>query len=457
MTRSTKTRAAIIAIGIVFLLLPAGRAVAENDKREAPDSLKGRTCLEAGCHDDYLKDRFAHGPVAIGSCGSCHTVQNEARHKFSLARKQEQLCSACHLSVVRSRVRHAPAEAAECTACHNPHHASNAKLLLQSDPDKLCADCHDDKGGRENTFVHAPVESKLCTACHEVHDSKYDSLLKADERELCLLCHDELAAGKQHKSAHEPAKETCVLCHSGHSSQYAKLLTAPQPELCYNCHDEKNGSGEKTHTAALSSHGCGRCHDPHVSKHPALASKPQVELCLDCHSKAVVHDGRTIAGIRSTIVEPKLKHGPVGEGDCGACHDVHGPQEPALLAREYPDEFYAPFSVEKYELCFKCHDEQLVLASESDTATGFRNGTRNLHAVHVSNVRKGRTCRACHAAHATDLPKMVRKSVQFGQWELPIGFQETGNGGRCESGCHLPKGYDRVAPVSYAAPAMQFP
>ncbi len=33
-----------------------------------------------------------------------------------------------------------------------------------------------------------------------------------------------------------------------------------------------------------------------------------------------------------------------------------------------------------------------------------------------------------------------------------MGFTKKETGGSCKSGCHLPKGYDRINPVDYSAP-----
>src|SRR3712207_4444732 len=77
------------------------------------------------------------------------------------------------------------------------------------------------------------------------------------------------------------------------------------------------------------------------------------------------------------------------------------------------------------------------------TATGFRDGDRNLHFLHVNRAEKGRTCRACHDAHSSSVANHMRESVPFGDWALPVGFQPTADGGSCTPGCHLPVSYSR--------------
>ncbi|MHC4718796.1 MAG: hypothetical protein ACYS5V_17675, partial [Planctomycetota bacterium] len=47
---------------------------------------------------------------------------------------------------------------------------------------------------------------------------------------------------------------------------------------------------------------------------------------------------------------------------------------------------------------------------------------------------------------------MLTDSIPFGTWRIPIGFQETKNGGTCATGCHRKLGYDRENPLRQAAP-----
>ncbi|NQT19316.1 MAG: hypothetical protein HQ592_06400 [Planctomycetes bacterium] len=459
--RTTHTLTAVS--GLILAVLHASPAPAgEAAKPKPPASLKGRSCSEAGCHDALKKNKFVHGPVAADMCSSCHTVSNEARHKFGLARESEKLCSGCHIGVVSQKVKHFPAEAGECAACHNPHSANNEMLLLNEEPGELCITCHDDvptAGGKKH--VHAPVGLKLCTACHEAHDSDHAKLLKGTERETCTLCHDEIIDdSKTYKSVHKPVEQGCLTCHKGHGSDAPKLLVAARPDLCYKCHEDKKMVGDdkvNSHAAALRDHGCEQCHQPHVSDVVGLGRKPQVEQCLGCHTGSKMFDGRTIPDIRRTVVRPKFKHAPVQEGTCTGCHDVHGPHKPQLLSKRYSPDFYKPFKLEEYALCFGCHNNALVLEAKTETATNFRNGSRNLHFLHVNKKRKGRACHACHASHATDAPKLVRATARFGEWDMPIGFSGTKNGGNCDSGCHLPKRYDRLEAVNYSARAVSPP
>jgi predicted CXXCH cytochrome family protein len=181
--------------------------------------------------------------------------------------------------------------------------------------------------------------------------------------------------------------------------------------------------------------------------------KDEMSLCTACHDKPIkMADDETLRSFTDEIKDKKYLHGPVADKDCTGCHISHGSDHFRLLAKEYPAQFYAPFSKDNYALCFSCHPETVVLTKETSDLTDFRNGTLNLHYVHVNKPERGRTCRSCHATHASNLPKHIRASVPYGVWNLPINFEKTATGGKCAPGCHLPYTYDRQSPVQYPKP-----
>ena len=120
-----------------------------------------------------------------------------------------------------------------------------------------------------------------------------------------------------------------------------------------------------------------------------------------------------------------------------------------MAEKAFPDSFYTSFESEKYDLCFACHDKQIIL-EEKTAATGFRNGEQNLHYLHV-NREKGRSCRACHHEHAANQPNHIREEVPFGRWRMQVEFEKTETGGSCSTGCHVPYKYDRASPVQNVA------
>ena len=75
------------------------------------------------------------------------------------------------------------------------------------------------------------------------------------------------------------------------------------------------------------------------------------------------------------------------ERDAG-CHGPHGADSADLLTKFYSTRFYQHFESDRYELCFSCHDKKLVETKEAEGLTGFRNGTQNLHFVHVDEANR---------------------------------------------------------------------
>jgi predicted CXXCH cytochrome family protein len=94
-------------------------------------------------------------------------------------------------------------------------------------------------------------------------------------------------------------------------------------------------------------------------------------------------------------------------------------------------------------LCSGCHDEGLLAPNAPATATGFVDGTRNLHALHVQAGR-GRRCLPCHDPHAARQPKLLRERIPArGKARIAQEFRGEPRGGWCKTGCHAPKAYKR--------------
>ena len=297
-------------------------------------------------------------------------------------------CNACHRGLSSGTTKHKPVEEGECLRCHdqksNDHPLAKESMGFVVPRQKLCAHCH---GALvKKSFLHGPVGTGDCTACHMHHTSDNKSLLKAPVPELCFGCHTKERYTGIHK--HKPVDDgKCLSCHDAHQSEGRGLLKKEGPDFCYLCHNAKLGQGKSVHK-------------------------------------------------------------PVGTGECIHCHMPHGAPFRKLLKAEYPTELYRPFSPEAFPMCFHCHDPELASAETTEKATKFRNGNRNLHAVHVNKSAKGRSCKVCHSPHATVQDRLIfPKAPGFGTWEIPIRFTATATGGGCSVGCHRTFRYDRVKPV----------
>ncbi len=295
----------------------------------------------------------------------------------------------------------------------------------------VCTGCH---GALvRGDFLHDPVASGNCNACHIQQPAvdhpkikKAFRLLDQNEK-LCLKCH-ESKASKQF--AHKPVADgRCLACHNPHRSEFKGLTKTAVKALCLQCHEDKF-SWPVPHKPVADGN-CLACHDPHQSENHMLLRKPETSLCFNCHDASMAR-GRSV-------------HQPVDGGDCGACHEVHGSKQNKLLSKAYPSEMYQSFAVEKYALCFDCHESSLATEAITASDTNFRNGDQNLHFVHLMVTGRGRSCRTCHEVHAAHQEHLVRDALPgFGNWQVPVNYTENERGGTCVAGCHKPKSYDRV-------------
>jgi predicted CXXCH cytochrome family protein len=312
-------------------------------------------------------------------------------------------------------------------------------------------------------FVHGPVAVGACATCHKPHSSTEPKLLLADANTLCKTCHPDTGKAEEGLHLHKAMDVGCVNCHDAHASDHKFQLRETAPKLCLTCHKEKfdalTSGAAVVHGAITDEGGCTSCHEPHASRLANLQRTSEPESCLKCHDKPIKGgDGKPLANMAALLAASPEKHGPIREGHCTVCHDPHASKKFRLLPEEYPDKFYSAFSPDLYKLCFKCHTSDLVLKPNGQGITNFRNGTKNMHALHV-NQEKGRTCRACHEVHASKRPSHIRESVPFGSsgWMLEINFKKTDDGGSCAPGCHAPKTYVRTGRPGVPTPLLGLP
>ncbi len=248
-------------------------------------------------------------------------------------------------------------------------------------------------------------------------------------------CHPKLKP----RPNHPPPKghDDCVRCHQKGGQQTA---THPQAgaapfildkTACLSCHQ---GVSDYDYLhPPVAAGDCLACHQFH-SPNPALLPDTKGQpICYKCHQPVV--------GPQDTHL-----HGDVAQQKCASCHTVHGSFFKHLLTGPYSTEFFNDFNEKQYALCFQCHKIDLLLYPTTSYNTKFRDGEKNLHYVHVNRVTRGRGCKFCHKTHASQEPKLMRKTVSFGDWKMPLNFRLTPNGGQCTPGCHAQRSYNRDRP-----------
>lgn len=302
-------------------------------------------------------------------------------------------------------------------------------------------------------YAHAPYEMGECSVCHETDMPDNPGELTDEINELCFQCHDEVGeAVSSFENVHPPVEDGCTSCHDPHNSIQPKLLNAALTELCGECHDDIVETAQESpvqHNPVVNGDACLNCHDPHASNLGYMLAAQPYDLCIGCHGRDGLSDeaGRPLTNFKTLLSTSAMVHGPVDDEDCSACHQVHGGNNFRLLVGAYPEAFYAPYNPENYDLCFSCHDSDVFETPSTTSLTGFRDGDRNLHFVHVNKADRGRTCRACHEVHAAPQEHMIRAGVPYGSsgWTLKINYTSTENGGSCAKTCHPAKPYDRMA------------
>lgn len=435
-----------------FLLKHEGAAMCDfcHIGKSAPgDALRGRT----GTASDLLGVTngipllHIHEPVREGDCTSCHNPHGSDLRQLVRGESTGAMCRSCHDSVASHLHMHTPVAEGDCTSCHQPHSSIHANLLVQEGRD-LCISCHSDvlpkmggftRGAGWDQISHMPPPT-----------GPFSAALMATRS---LRTANSGGAGADATRIHEPVLGECSQCHDPHGAAQPALLVQDVGRLCSSCHEDvamRARSAPVQHSAVFNDAACLNCHTPHHSKLTHLMRAEPVLMCLDCHAEPVLRaDGSKVAGLASLLENGQHLHGPLSEGRCDGCHEVHGAAHTALLSGHYSENLYQAYTPEAYELCFSCHSSDLARLPETTTATNFRDGTQNLHYIHITaQDDSGRSCRLCHAPHSGKTFPRLHTEIQYGQWTMPMRYEATESGGTCAAGCHRPRSYDRYQAVN---------
>jgi predicted CXXCH cytochrome family protein len=408
-----------------------------------------------------VRDRIARAlfgvllwPALLGGCTALSAQETKKPAKPIPAVKPHdplggKECSDCHRRVVPSKVNCLLAKKDLCEFCHQVPAEGGIARLVET-PEPLCFKCHK-KDQYTGKFVHGPSAAGACIACHDPHGGNVPGMLRILGRPMCLECHKDMSAQFANaKFRHKAAATECTDCHSPHMSEQRYMLTSAAPGLCGKCH-EKLVRDQQTaavkHSPVTEEPACMNCHDPHAAQEAGLLLADGLDICLKCHDKTVKKEKQEFADMKQLLAANPYPHGPIQNRDCSACHAPHSSPYFRLLTNQYPNGFYAPFFISNYDLCFRCHKAALATEERTTGATEFRDGDRNLHFIHVNKTSHGRTCRSCHEVHASANPKQIAATVPFGNWELPVKYEKTENGGSCTPGCHTLQKYSRLPAI----------
>jgi predicted CXXCH cytochrome family protein len=425
--------------------IPAADVYIINHKYTERNDTKPNACLE--CHG-YLMDKDVKHAPALEDCESCHQPNGinhpgSSENAFSLVEKQPGLCYSCHSELNTKKYQHLPAREGECTTCHSPHSSGNKDLINNASLGEVCYTCHDSKRTPAGT-THNPVLTGKCNGCHDPHESDNPNLLLKNIPELCFSCHEKTKEEIDLTYSHLPFQQQCRFCHEPHSTKNKTLTNEQLPKLCYQCHKdiEENISEEKVvHKAVSEGTSCVGCHSPHASNNPNVLLYNGQKLCLNCHNKAYKSNNGSIENIKQKL-EKEHVHGIIETEGCSPCHKPHTSENYMLLSESFPESSYTKAIPASFELCFGCHDSEIINKDAKATVTNFRDNELNLHYLHIQGD-KGRSCTLCHDIHGSDFAHLIAKKVKFGNWEMPIEYTFTEQGGSCLTGCHQREEYTR--------------
>lgn len=276
---------------------------------------------------------------------------------------------------------HAGVKAMDCKECHRFRRGTyDFSRNVPAASDCTTAKCHGNKMATEQ-YVHGPVGAGVCISCHNPHGSFRKNQLARDDRSLCMVCHEAKAEEFKKKVVHPPVEEGCSTCHEPHQSPLKFQLRGKKggavSSLCFNCHDQ-NIFSKKFQHGPVGAGDCIACHNAHASDIEKLliAPKAEGEICFQCHAD------------RRDSFNMKQVHAPVKE-DCGLCHDPHSSDHKMQLIK--------PQNV----LCKECHEKKSPKLFEQIASAKFK------HAP----VAEGR-CADCHRPHSSNYKPLLADTME---------------------------------------------
>ncbi len=268
--------------------------------------------------------------------------------------------------------------ALDCKECHKQRRGQyDFKKIVPSRANCTTGKCHANMG--KAAHVHGPVGAGVCISCHNPHGSFNPRAMERTGQDLCLVCHQAKQQEFNDSVVHEPVKDGCVDCHNPHESPMRFQLRgngSSVSSLCFNCHEAALFTKSHRH-GPVGAGDCIACHRPHASKHKHLliASPAKGELCFRCHQD------------RKDEFSMKFVHKPVSE-NCNNCHDPHSSDNQFQLIKK------------SSELCAGCH-QKLNPAVYNDIKTAVYK-----HAP----VDQGK-CTACHRVHSSNEKYLLKNTT----------------------------------------------
>jgi predicted CXXCH cytochrome family protein len=442
-----------------------------------PSSLTGPVKLDG---DGYLQ------------CTSCHNPHDNEFGKFLVmdnAGPTSPLCVTCHIPPVGGVAAHNTGDG--CMNCHTTHNAAISEYLLKAPVDQSCfvTDCH---SGDHST---API-SQVGSEPVRVAGGPVQALWSMIRSSVFLAGEPDRQRRRYERGADlKTLFDGQIYRHpigqspGTHSRKEQLPMRRPHVE-CVDCHNAHLAGGPATPGGLKSSlkgaSGIG------ADSMTPIAVTREYEICNKCHSGGAAGNFVALRKTNRMIREqdqmrrfrasnPSVHPVAIdrrGNGDslldefrssmiridCSDCHNSdsskkaggNGPNGPH--ASRYEHILIARYDMPAgdgrslsgcsdyraaYDLCFRCHSNNYVMA----TGTAFANGTVNEHARHV--VERCIPCGACHdphgvpvqggatAANNAHLINFDRGYAAGRSVASPIYISLGGGRGSCTVNCHV--------------------
>jgi len=172
------------------------------------------------------------------------------------------------------------------------------------------------------------------------------------------------------------------------------------------------------HSIVRTGDACLNCHNPHDSANEHLLNDSQLNVCLSCHNREISSPTYGLTdNIEQELLTAPYLHAPFEEGNCSACHTVHGGSFLHLNSTK-TDALNVPYPQTNLdENCFQCHDYNLYVLTtnfpaptvvshpSSELPSQFvrvQSGSSTARNLHQYHARQGLTCYACHSTHSSN-------------------------------------------------------
>ncbi len=346
-------------------------------------------------------------------------------------------------------VRYDPASGElQCTSCHDPHNDPNGNFLVKSNiGSAVCKSCHQKNlydssihnlstatwnGSGTNPWPassYTTVADNSCGNCHLPHNAGEPQRLLSQNGEdnTCKVCHTGAVANKDIYSDINRMSGHFTESYNGIHDPTENVITMPKHVECVDCHNPHAVNGD-TGTAPLVDGDLRGVSGADLSGNPVSESTYQYQVCIKCHGSnanfnIIPSTNRVIdtSNIRIAINPSNPSYHPIaaqGQASsvpslrpayttssmiyCTDCHNSntsvnaggsgangpHGSAYAFILERRYDTSDYTQYSTAAYALCFKCHDPNILMSSQS---------TFRFHSRHVQNADI--PCSACHDPH----------------------------------------------------------